>query len=152
MLRNQPIRLKISNSGDLLLPVCLLNLLLVPAALLSPHPVFLTSGAILIVCAGWITRTLKSPKTNRVELTSVIFPDGKVRLESNQVEMVTGFIDGQQWCTRWFAVLRFSNGNTIRKMIIRSSQQHGAEDFRRLNMWLRQELFSNTRARQVLDS
>ena len=152
MLRNKPIRLKVSNSGDLFLPVYLLNLLLVPAALLSPHPVLLTSGAILIVGAGWITRTLKFPKTNNVELTSVIFPDGKVRLESNREEKVAGFLDGQQWCTRWFAVLRFSNGNTIRKMIIRPSQQQGPDDFRRLNMWLRQDLFSNTRARQVLDS
>jgi hypothetical protein len=152
MPRNQPIRLKVSNKEDLLLPVHLLNFLLVLAALLSPHPVFLTSGAILIIGAGWIIRTLKFPKTNRIELTSVIFPDGKVRLESNGEEMVTGFLDGQQWCTHWFAVLRVSNGNTIRKMIIRPSQQQGADDFRRLNMWLRQELFSNTRARQVLDS
>ena len=152
MRRNQPIRLKISTSGDLLLPVFLLNLLLVPAALLSPLPVFLTSGAILIVGAGWFIRTSKSPETNSVELTSVIFPDGKVRLESNLEEKVAGFLDGQQWCTRWFAVLRFSNGNTTRNMIIRSSQQQGADDFRRLNMWLRQDLFSNTTARQVLDS
>ena len=152
MLRNQPIRLKISNSRDLLLPVRMLNFLLVLAALLSPHPVLLTLGAILFVGAGGVTRTLKSPKTNNVELTSVIFPDGKVRLESDLEEKVTGFLDGQQWCTRWFAVLRFSNGNTIRKMIIRPSQQQGADDFRRLNMWLRQDLFNNTKARQVLDS
>jgi hypothetical protein len=152
MLRNQPIRLKVSNREDLLLPVQLLNFLLVPAALLSPHPVFLTLCAILFVGAGWFTRTLKFPKANSVELTSVIFPDGKVRLESNLEESVAGFLDGQQWCTRWFAVLRFSNGNTVRKMIIRPSQQQGEDDFRRLNMWLRQDLFSNTTARQVLDS
>jgi hypothetical protein len=152
MLRNQPIRLKISNREDLLLPVRFLNFLLVPAALLSPHPVFLTSGAILIIGIGWITRTLKISKTNRTELTSVIFPDGSVRLESNLEEKVTGFLDGQQWCTRWFAVLRFSDGIKIRKMIIRPSQQQGEGDFRRLNMWLRQDLFNNTRARQVLDS
>lgn len=85
-------------------------------------------------------------------MTSVIFPDGRVRLESNLEEKVAGFLDGQQWCTRWFAVLRFSNGNTVRKMVIRPSQQQRADDFRRLNMWLRQDLFSSTRARQVLDS
>ena len=152
MLRNQPIRLKVSTAGDLLLPVRFLNFLLVPAALLSPHPVFLTLCVILIIGVGWITRTFKFPKTNQIELTSVIFPDGSVRLESNLEGKVTGFLDGQQWSTRWFAVLRFSSGNTIRKMIIRPPQQQGEGDFRRLNMWLRQDLFNNTRTRQVLDS
>jgi hypothetical protein len=152
MFRNKPIRLKVSTNGDLILPVHLLNFLLVPAALLSPHPVLLTFGAILIVGAGWIARKLKFPKTKYVELTSIIFPDGKVRLESNREEKLAGFLDGQQWCTRWFAVLRFSDGIKIRKMIIRPSQQQGEGDFRRLNMWLRQDLFNNTRARQVLDS
>jgi len=149
MLLNKPIRLKVSNRGEGVLPVYLLNLLLVPAALLSPHPVLLT---FLFVGAGWIAHTLKSSKTNNVKLTSVIFPDGQVRLESHGEGKVVGFLDGQQWCTRWFAVLRLTNGNTIHKMIIRSSQQQEADDFRRLNIWLRQDLFSNTRARQVLDS
>ena len=152
MLHKTPIRLKVSNSEDWGRPVFWLNLLLVPAALLSPYPVLLTSAAILFAGAGWITRTLKHSKTNNVKLTSVIFPDGQVRLESHGEGKVVGFLDGQQWCTRWFAVLRFSNGNTIHKMIIRSSQQQGVDDFRRLNIWLRQDLFSNTRARRVLDS
>lgn len=152
MRHNKPIRLKVSNSGDFLLPVQLLNFLLVPAALLSPYPVLLTLGAVLFIGAGWAARTLKFPKSNNIELTSVIFPDGKVRLESDGEEMVTGSLDGQQWCTRWFAVLRYSNGKTVRKMLIRPSQQAGTDDFRRLSMWLRQNLFSNTRARRVLDS
>lgn len=142
MLHNTPIKLKISNSDDWVLPV---YLLLVPAALLSPYPLLLTLGAILFAGAGWITRTLKFAKSNSMELTSVIFPDGQVRLESFGEGQVGGFLDGQQWCTRWFAVLRVSNGSTIRKMIIRSSEQQGSGDFRRLNIWLRQGLFSNNR-------
>jgi len=152
MLRNQPIRLNVSTSGNWLLPVHLLNFLLVTAALVSPHPVLLTLCAIFVIGAGWIIRALKYSKTNNVELTSVIFPDGKVRLESNREESIAGFLHGQQWCSRWFAVLRFSNGNTVHKLIIRPSQQQGTDDFRRLNMWLRQDLLSNTGARQVLDS
>ena len=149
MLHKTPIRLKVSNSDDWVLPV---YLLLFPAALLSPYPLLLTLGVILFAGAGWMTRTLKYAKSNNVELTSVIFPDGQVRLESHGEGKVVGFLDGQQWCTRWFAVLRFSKGNNIHIMIIRSSQQQGAEDFRRLNIWLRQDLFSNARAKQVLDS
>ena len=152
MLHKTPIRLEVSNSADWGLPVCWFNFLLIPAALLSPHPVLLSLGAILFVGAGWITRTLRFTKANSGKLTSVIFPDGQIRLESYGEGRVAGYLDGQQWCTRWFAVLRFSNGNTIRKMIIRSSQQQGTDDFRRLNMWLRQDLFSNARAKQVLDS
>lgn len=152
MLNNTPIRLKVSSNDDWVLPVFLFNLLLIPAALLSPYPVFLTPGAILIAWVAWITHILKDSKTNNVELTSVIFPDGQVRLESGSEGKITGFLDGQQWCTRYFAVLRFSTGSVARKMIIRSSQQQGLDDFRRLNVWLRQDLFSNTRTRQVLDS
>jgi len=152
MLHNTPLRLNVSNSDDWILPVCVLNCLLVSAALLSSHPVFLTLGAILIIGARWITRTLKYSKTNNVKLTSVIFPDGQVRLESDGEGQLAGYLDGQQWYTRWFAVLRFSEGNKARTLIIRSSQQQGADDFRRLNVWLRQDLFSNARAKQVLDS
>lgn len=149
MLHKTPIKLKVSNSDDWVLPV---YLLLVPAALLSPYPLLLTMGAILFAGAGWMIRTIKCAKSNCVELTSVIFPDGQVRLESFGEGQVVGFLDGQQWCTRWFAVLRVSNGSTIHKMIIRSSQQQGPGDFRRLNIWLRQDLFSNNRPKQVLDS
>lgn len=152
MLHKTPIRLVVSNAHDPVLPVCWFNLLLIPAALFSPHPVLLSLAAVSFVAAGWATRTLKCTKTNYVKLTSVIFPDGQIRLESNREGQVAGYLDGQQWCTRWFAVLRFSNGNTIRKMIIRSSQQRGTDDFRRLNVWLRQDLFSNARAKQVLGS
>ena len=152
MLHKSPIRLKVSNSEDWGLPVWWVYLLVIPAALLSPHPVVLTLVAILLTGAVWTTRTLKLTKTNTVRLTSVIFPDGQVRLESNGEGKVAGIIDGQQWCTRWFAVLQFSNGNKTRRIIIRSSQQKELDDFRRLNIWLRQDLFSNAGAKQVLDS
>jgi hypothetical protein len=85
-------------------------------------------------------------------LILVIFPDGRVRLESDQQGKVEGFLEGQQWCTRWFAVLRVAYDDTIRTLLIRSAQQPGVDDFRRLNMWLRQDLFSSTRAGKVLDS
>jgi len=152
MQHNQPIRLKVSNAGDLVFPLCFLHVLLVPVALLSPRPVLFTLAAILYIGAGWVALTLKKFKTNKVELTSVIFPDGQVRLESNREGQVAGFLDGQQWCTHWFAVLRVSDGNMIRSIIVRPSQQQEPDHFRRLNMWLRQDLFSSIRARQVLDS
>ncbi len=152
MLHNKPLKLKVSNDRDLLVPVCVLHLLVVFAALLSPHPVVLTVLAVLIFGAGWVADTLKKSKPNNIELISVIFPDGRVRLESAQADTIEGVLEGQQWCTRWLAVLRVNIDDTTRKLVIQPSQQRQADDFRRLNMWLRQNLFDNTGARKVLDS
>ena len=139
MLNNIPIRLQVSNREDSTLPLFFSGLLIVLAALLSAHPLFLAAGAILLVGAGWVAKTLQFPKTKSEELTSVIFPDGRVRLESNQEDTIDAFLDGQQWCTRWLAVVRVTNGDKIRKLVIRSAKQPTADDFRRLNMWLRQD-------------
>ena len=150
MHHNGPVRLRVAGIRILFLPVFLTSLLLVVAALLSPYPMSLTLGAILFSGAMCISYILKISKANNFKLTSVIFTDGKVRLESNGKEKDAGSLVGQQWCTRWFAILRVSNGNTVRTMIILSSQQQEADDYRRLTVWLRQDLFSSTRAGRVL--
>jgi len=152
MLNNTPIRLKVSNREDSSLPLCFFSLLIVLAALFSAYPLFLTAAAILLIGAGWVAGTLKLFKTMNEELTSVIFPDGRVQLESNQEATIDTFLDTQQWCTRWFAVLRVSNGNKTRKLVVRSARQQNADDFRRLNMWLRQDFCNNTGVDQVLRS
>ena len=150
MHHNRPIRLRVAGRRILFLPVFLSCLLLVVAALLSPYPMSLTVAAILLSGAVGISYILKFSKANNFKLTSVIFTDGKVRLESNGKEKDAGSLVGQQWCSRWFAILRVSNGNTVRNMIILSSQQQEADDYRRLTVWLRQDLFSSTRAGRVL--
>ena len=152
MPHNRPIRLNVSTSRDLFLPVWLLNSLVVLAALLSPYPVLLTVSAIVIFGAVRLGRILELSKVNNIELISVIFPDGRVRLESDRKETIEGFLDGQQWCTRRFAVLRVACEDTTRHLVIRSTQQHGTDEFRRLHMWFRQDLCSSTSKKQVLDS
>jgi len=152
MLNNKPIRLKVATRRDFTLVVSALCVLGILAALLSPYPVWSTIFAILLIGVGQTTHVLEFSKTNNVKLTSVIFPDGRVRLEFNREDTIEGFLDGQQWSTHWFTVLRFSNGDTTRKLVIRSAQQQGTNDYRRLKMWLRNDLCSNTRPRQVLDS
>lgn len=150
MLINQPIKLNVSDEKDFILVYCLLNCLLMGAALFSPQPVLLTSLVILLSGAGWLVFTLKFSKPNSMKLISVIFADGRLRLESNRGETFEGFLDGQQWCNHSLAVLRISNGETTRRLIICSRQQQGADGFRRLNMWLRQGLSDDTRTRPVL--
>ena len=150
MLINQPIKMKVSDKKDFIPVYLLLNCLLIGAALFSPYPVLLTWLVMISSGAGWLVYTLKFSKISNLELILVIFADGRVRLESNRGESFEGFLDGQQWCNHSLAVLRISNGETTRRLIICSRQQLGADSFRRLNMWLRQGLCDNTRARQVL--
>lgn len=152
MLHNKPLKLKVSNKEDMLIPISVLQFLVVFAALVSPNPAALTILAILMTGAWWVADTLKKPKTNKLELILVIFPDGRVRLESAQSSIIEGFLDGQQWCTRWLAVLRVTHDDMTRKLVIQPAQQRRADDFRRLTMWLRQDLFGNTAKRKVLDS
>lgn len=149
MPRNQPVRLKVSDTKNFVFVYVLLNLLVIVAALLSPYPLLLTVIVILVSGAGWLANILQSSKTNNVELISVIFADGRVRLESNREDTIEGFLDGQQWCIQRLAVLRVASGETTRRLVIWSTQQKGANDFRRLHMWLRQGLSDNTRARKV---
>lgn len=151
MLLNQPIQLKVSTRRDFLLPVCVLYGLVVLAALLSPQPVLLTVIVVLFFAAGWRANTLGISKTNNTELTSIIFPDGRLRLESGRKVIFEGLLNGQQWCTRHFAVLRVADGGISRVLVVRSAQQQAKDDFRRLNMWLRQDLCNN-RGKQVVDS
>lgn len=152
MLTNKPIRLNVASRKDFAFAVCALYMLGILAALLGPSPVLSMLLAILFIGVGWATHILKISKTSNVKLTSVIFPDGRVRLESDREDITEGFLHGQQWSTHWFSVLRFSNGDTTRKLVIRYAQQQGTDDYRRLKMWLRNGLCSNTMARRVLDS
>lgn len=127
-----------------MLPVGLLSVLLVIAALISPYPVVLSLVVIASVGVGWTATILKFSKSTKVKLTLVIFPDGRVRLESDQSDTIEGFLDGQQWSTSWISVLRVVDGGRVRKLLIRSSCQRPKDNFRRLNMWLRQGLNSST--------
>lgn len=152
MIHKTPIRLKVSTRKDFVLPLRMLNGLVVIAALISPHPFLLAVFAIMLFAAGWAAPILGFPKTNSAELISIIFPDGRLRLESDRETIFEGFLNGQQWCSRRLAVLRITNGDKTRKLVIRTTQQQGPDDFRRLTVWLRQDLCSNTRVGQVLDS
>jgi hypothetical protein len=146
MSYNRPIRLTVANRRVFVVPVGLLMLLALLAALLSSQPALLV---ILIFTTGWGIFTLSFSKVNEAKLALVIFADGQVGLESADKDTIEGFLDGQQWCTHQVAVLRVANGDSLRRLVIRSARQQNADDFRRLNMWLRQNFCSDTREKQV---
>lgn len=152
MLLNRPVKLRVSSASDFLLPVSLLNVLLLIAALISPYPVVLTLVFIALAGIGWTATILNFSKSTKVKLTLVIFPDGRVRLESDQLDTIEGYLDGQQWSTSWMSVLRVVDRGRVRKLLIRSNCQQPKDDFRRLNMWLRQGLNSSTWEKQVLEN
>jgi hypothetical protein len=146
MSYNNPIRLTVANRRDFVIPVGLLMLLAVLAALLSSQPALLT---VLIFATGWSIFTFGFSKVNKSKLILIIFADGRVGLESSDKDTIEGFLDGQQWCTHQVAVLRVADGDSLRRLVIRSARQQNADDFRRLNMWLRQDFCTDTRDKKV---
>ena len=142
MSYNKPISLTVANRRDFVIPVGLLMLLAVLSALLSSHPVLMTVFTVLILCAGWGTFALGFPNMNKAKLILIIFTDGRVELKSAHKDTIEVFLDGQQWCTHQVAVLRIADGNLLRRLVILSARQQNTDDFRRLNMWLRQDFFN----------
>jgi len=136
-----PIRLNVSSRLDFCLPTCAVCLLVLIAALFSPLPGSFIAAVASVFVVGWFVLILDFSKSNNnVELTSVIFPDGRVQLESGGKRLIAGILDGQQWCTRHLAVLRVNDGDRRRNLVILSGQQQDADEFRRLSVWLRLDL------------
>ena len=142
MTHSRPIELTVAGRRDFAVPVGLLMLLVALAALLSPQPVLLMAVTVLILLAGWRKFTLEFSKVNEGKLILIIFADGRVRLESGHEAIIEGVLDGQQWCTHRLAVLRITDRDATRRLALLSSAQRNPDDFRRLNMWLRQDFCS----------
>jgi len=137
MVNNRSLTLSIAGKKDFAILNRILFLLVVLAAALSPQPVILTILAVLLIGAGWTSGILYFSKVNDLELILVIFADGRIRLSSSCGNIVEGFLDGQQWCTRRIAVLRVTTGSKTQNLIVLSGQQ-APDEYRRLNVWLRQ--------------
>ncbi len=137
MVNKSTLTLRIAGQKDFAVLNRILFLLVILSALLSPQPILLTIFVVLMTGAGWASGILCFSKVNIVELTLVIFADGRIRLSSGCGNIVEGFLDGQQWCTRRIAVLKVATGSKTQNLIVFSGQQ-SPDVFRRLNVWLRQ--------------
>ncbi len=138
---NRPLTLKVANRKDFILPIGFLFVLTVVSAILSPQAVLLTI-LVLLFGAGWFVYILDFAKVNDVKFILVIFPDGRVRLESDQESEIVGNLSGQQWCTRHVAVLRYTTHSKHQYLVVLSTQQN-TDEFRRLKVWLRQDFCSD---------
>lgn len=141
MPARSPVRLTILHRTDSFRPVSAACLVVLIAALSSLLPGLFIAAAASVFALGWFVFILDFSKSNNnVELTSVIFPDGRVQLESGGKRLIAGVLDGQQWCTRHLAVLRVNDGDRRRNLVVLSGQHQDANEFRRLNVWLRLDL------------
>ena len=149
MLPESPLVLSVARVRDFAAVVVLFFMLAGVSAALSPQPVLAILSVILFFGALWLATTLGFYKINSTRLTLVVFQNGRVKLGFDDKGTVEGFLDGQQWCTHRVAVLRVSTGDTTHKLVVLSAQQSLADEFRCLNMWLRQSDYSDTGDRQV---
>ena len=144
---SRPLTLRIAQKKDFAILNRILFLLVLLSFLLSPQPVALTSLAALGIGIAWIAHAGYIYRANNhisdAKLTLIIFMDGRVRLDSICGGVVEGFMNGQQWCTHRVAVLRIATGGETQKLIILSGHQ-ATDEYRRLNVWLRQNIFADT--------
>lgn len=138
MQNDQALNLVVAKRNDFRPAVAGLALLAILSALLSPNPITLLSLVLLFFCATLASSTLGFFKVNNVNLISVIFPEGKVRLDCDSKGIFEGVLGGGQWCTRNVAVLRIISGRGgVHNLVVFAKQQHSEGDFRRLHTWLR---------------
>jgi hypothetical protein len=131
MLSDASLELRSATIWDVRVPFAILLVLLVIAAALSTHPVLLTSVLFVLFVVGWGGLILGFYKVNLENLLLIIYSDGRVRVKSRN-ESASGVLIGQQWCVQPFEKM-------TQNLLVLSAQQKNTDDFRRLNMWLKQD-------------
>jgi hypothetical protein len=146
MPHKRPLTLKVADRRDFLLPALAISGLVFISALLSTQPLLMSLFVTLLLGAGWLLHILGFSKVTDVNLALVIFPDSSVKLESAGKIKIEGAISGQQWCNSQFAVLHYASGGKLHSLVLLSAQQD-AGDYRRLMVWLRQDLLLKSEGR-----
>jgi len=137
---------RVAGRKGFLLPALLVSVLILISAIASPQPVSMAIAVTLLLGAGWALLILGFSKVTDVNLTSVIFPDGSVKIESAGNIKIEGVLSGQQWCNSQFAVLSFATAGRHHRLVLLSAQQN-ADDYRRLMVWLRQDFLLKSEGR-----
>ena len=139
---SRPLKFKAAGRNEFLplFGVLFMILLLFLATMILP---FIVAAALaLLSTAVFIAFKLKFRKAVGADLISVISPNGRVTLESGKKTTIEGFLCGEQWSTSHIAVLRYQTGGKHQQMVLFSVQQH-ADDYRRLQVWLRHGVFED---------
>ena len=88
---SKPLKFKVANSRDFHALFVILFLLVVLMLAADARPLLLTLALTLLSGAGFLVYILGIYKVDDVNLTSVILPDGKVKLESAGKTKIEGF-------------------------------------------------------------
>jgi hypothetical protein len=139
MPHNRAMTLRIAGRNECVLPALLVSFLIFGSAISSSQPMIMTAAVVLLLGAAWVLFIQINSKATYVNLTSVIFPDGSVKIKSDAYIKFEGVLRGQQWCNSQFAVLKFAAAGTNHHFVLLSTQQNAA-DYLRLLVWLRQDL------------
>ena len=139
MPHNRPLKFRVAGRQEFLKPAILVSIMVLISALASPRPIAMTIAVGLLLGAGWVLFNFKYSETTDVQPTLVILPDGLIKMKSNGNLNIEGVFGGQQWCNSQFSVLRIVTANKQHCVVLFSAQQN-ATDYRRLMVWLRQDL------------
>ncbi len=146
MAHNRPLTLKVANRNDFLVPGLILSFLVLISALLSPLPLPMTIFAVALIGVAWFLYEFHHSRVTPVKPTLIFFPDGTLKLESNHQNMIEGVFCGQQWCNRQLAILQYISAGKRRSLVLLAARQN-ADDYRRLLVWLRQDLLLKSEGR-----
>jgi hypothetical protein len=149
MLPNRQVNLNILPPGSCVLVIKILLILAAVSSMLSSYPGLALLLVMMVFGFDFMTSTLGLFKTTKNKLTLVIFADGQVRLKSDSKIKIEGFLGSQHWCTRHAVVLTVLIGGKAQKLVVLSALQKNKNDYRRLMMWLRQDIYRDTEGVQV---
>ena len=121
---SKPLKFKVANwrAPKALLAVLFLLILLSMAA--EPWPLMYILPIVLLGGAGFLFYILGIHKVDNIKLISVIFPDGRVKLESAGKIRIEGILSGGQWNTSHLTVLRYKTGGKRQQIVLLLSLIH----------------------------
>jgi hypothetical protein len=137
MQDSRKLKVKIAEYRDFSALIHVLMVLVLLACMLSPQPVLLSAIALLVFGGNWTPLANYFFRLNDRQLTLVIYSDGRVKLSSACKNVAEGNLYGQQWCTQHLIVLKISAAGGTQYLPILPRQQ-AVDEYRRLNVWLRQ--------------
>jgi hypothetical protein len=149
MPSNSPIILDILPSGVWAFVISVFLFLTAMSLVQASHPGL--ALALFLIALGFvrISSILGLFEIKKGKLTLVIFADGQLRLSFANKIKIEGFLGPQQWCTSHAAVLKVFIGGKARNLVVFSALQKNKNDYRRLMMWLRQDIYRDTEGVQV---
>ncbi len=147
---NKPLILKPAQRKSFSAPVLLLCALALLSAISGPQAFPMTLLMIFLLGIGRFLSIICFSNVSDVELALALAADGRVRFRTAG-KVAEGRLEGQQWCTRWVTVLRVVIQNKTRHLAILASQQNSKE-YRRLNVLLKQNIYTCTDNRDTSGS